>query len=147
MGKLKLLNEPNGTLMYLIRHDRRGEHVDIQEVKYDGYKLYEESRYCQEEPGIRAFYYTQQVIDVKFRKGLEKSCYKCEYFDYWSGQRAFNTDEHLKCGGAEYPYIDFYFTTSKEKAVKYIKDNLFEDIINNKNNATEQFGKINSFIS
>ena len=148
MGKLKLLNTPNGTLMYIIKHDRLGEYVDIQEVKYGGYKLSEETRYMAEEPHIRAFHYIQPTVEINFKKGNKKISYTFDYIDYWNGQRAYDTDEHLECGGAEeYPYIDVYFTTSKESAIKYIKNNIFDNLKKHYDRNIKQFEKINSFIS
>lgn len=138
--KTDLLDVPVGTKMYLAITDRAHRGVFIEEVIYDGYT----SEFVQRdyyEPGkMRApVYWTEPEYTVKFKRTTGKSVisFKCKE-NNWSGQRGYDTNEHLECGmdcslkgvkPSAYGWVGFfcldaYFTTDKDLFVKYCTENI-----------------------
>ena len=138
--KTDLLDVPVGTKMYLAITDRRNTGAFIEEVTYDGYT----SRFVQRdyyEPGkMRApIYWDEPEYTVKFKhpSGKGTISFVCGEFN-WSGQRGYDTNEHLECGMTEslkgikpsaYGFegwycLDAYFTTDKELFTKYCSENI-----------------------
>ena len=147
---IKLLENPENTLMYFVQLDRIGYNISIQEVYYLGF---EEGKRKDEyyDPGKMKYpvEYTQKtfIIHFKTRKN-EKITVETDNIDYWNGLRAFDTDEHLSCGKANYPYIDFYFTTSKEKLKNFLKkEQYIEKMQENKDKLCKTYDSLMNFLA
>lgn len=130
---INLLKQPQNTPMYFVQLDRSGYAISIEKVLYLGYS--KSSRVDSwEEPGVKYFEYEQPVFHIKFEteKG-KRFTIKVDNVPYWTGLRAFDTDEHYACGDADYPFIDYYFTTSKHKLLSFLEqDGYIERVKQNK---------------
>ena len=117
-----LLERPKGTIMYLLFADRQGYHLNLREVEYQGFKASERIDHYPGDVRTPAFDQVQETFIVSFidKKNSQEISVTVDNVPYWRGQRAFNTDEHLTCGHAPYPYIDVYFTVSKERLKEYL---------------------------
>ena len=130
---INLLKQPQNTPMYFVQLDRSGYAISIEKVLYLGYS--KSSRVDSwEEPGVKYFEYKQPVFYIKFKTEKGKTfTIKVDNVPYWTGLRAFDTDEHYACGDADYPFIDYYFTTSKHKLLSFLEqDGYIERVKQNK---------------
>lgn len=125
---IDLLKQPLNTPMYFVKLDRAGYAFSIEKVLYLGYS--EGSRVdSYEEPGIvRYFEYEQPLFHIRFKteKGRE-FIIEVDNIPYWTGLRAFDTDEHYACGKAKFPFVDYYFTTSKHKLLAFLEKEKYID--------------------
>lgn len=120
-----LLEHPKGTTMYLLFADRQGHNLDLKEVEYQGFKESSRIDHWPRDAYSPETYQTQETFTISFtdkKNGLEIKV-SVDNVSYWKGQRAFDTEEHLTCGHAPYPYIDVYFTVSKDKLKEYLTKN------------------------
>ena len=125
---INLLRQPQNTPMYFVQLDRAGYAISIEKVLYLGYS--EDSRVdSYEEPGkVRYREWSQPIfhISFKFENGKEFTI-EVDNIPYWTGLRAFDTDEHYECGKADCPYVDYYFTTSKRKLLSFLESQKYID--------------------
>ena len=146
---ISLLELPKGTPMYLVQRDRIGHEISIEKVLYLGFER--TSRRCSyEEPGkVRYYEYDQPEFKIFFEsEGGKKITIKVDYISYWTGQRAFNTDEHLAYGKASWPYIDIYFTTSEKKLKAYLKqDDYLEKLKKHKDEINKSYNEVMSYVT
>lgn len=131
---INLLRQPQNTPMYFVQLDRAGYAISIEKVLYLGYS--EDSRVdSYEEPGrVRYFEYKQPFFHIRFKteNGREFTI-EVDNIPYWTGLRAFDTDEHYACGKASSPFIDYYFTTSKYKLLSFLeREKYIEKLKHNK---------------
>jgi len=126
-----ILEMPKGTLFYFLEKDRNGMALNIQEVFYDGYEISSRHLTC-DEYGHDEWEQKTYIISFKDKKG---KTFSLEFDNYnWDGIRGYNTDEHLEYGVGKSPYLDIYFTPSKERLkvflesekefIKFFKENL-----------------------
>lgn len=121
---IKLLNTRIGTPMYYLTFSPNGKDLTIDEVTYRGYEL-ETRTASYEEPGrVRYCEWEQPVFAIHFTTRKGKNITIRVDDNHWTGQRGFDTDEHL-----EYGMVDCYFTTSKEKLKAFIEQQGFLDKI------------------
>lgn len=136
---ISLLRSPKDTPMYFVQLDRTGYAISIEKVLYVGYK--EGSRIdSYEEPGkIKYHEWSQPIFYITFKKskGAEFTI-TVDNIPYWTGLRAFNTDEHYACGKASYPFVDYYFTTSKQKLLSFLEREKYIDKLKHNVNALDK---------
>ena len=148
----KFLDVPVGTKMYLVITNRMNTGLFIEEVVYEGYTPHFVQRDYYD-PGKMSApeYWTEPEYEVRFKSPSEKTQISfacCEYS--WTGQRGYDTDEHLECGAgikglklSTYGLdgvFDAYFTTNKEKLADYLKKEVagVKDFLTNADTAYEK---------
>lgn len=139
-----LVNTPCGTKMYLVIKNRVGNEMWIKEAVYQGFtKHYRKDSYYDYPMASPAIVKTT-LYHVKFTVDDKPITIVCASPSYWKGQRGYDTNEHLECGGDFETKmqvnvsgcIDAYFTTGIDAFKKYIEtDNVigvFMDSVNDK---------------
>lgn len=113
-----ILEMPKGTLFYFLEKDRNGMVLNIREVFYDGYEI-SSKHLTWDEYGHDEWEQKTYIISFKDKKG---KTFSLEFDNYnWNGIRGYDTDEHLECGGGKRPYLDIYFTPSKERLKTFLE--------------------------
>ena len=149
--KFRLLDLPVGTTMYLIQCDRTGENGMAKVVQYDGYELFEDKRTYDEPGKVKNLAYKQDCVRVRFNEVADDKVNHINFlFDVYDINTleifTFMGDEHLSHGSAEYPYMDVYFTTNKEKANDFVKEHFLKLAEKKYNDLGKQIEKICEFI-
>lgn len=143
----KLLNVEKGTTMYLAKLDKFGINISIEEVTYDSFISI---AFETNEIDIRGVSYPikQPAFFVRFKQ-KEQPVFSIRVKDYHSsGINGFDTDEHVAEGEANFPYDDYYFTTSKDKLINFlINEGYYDKIKNNKELIDAAWNKINTIIN
>ena len=152
--KINLLENPVGTKMYLLFVNRPGTAFYVDEVEYGGYDMKIVTRDYYDERMLAPVYWDEPVFTLKFKTKKGNVISSVFTYNEMSGGRyGYETDEHLESntklmkgiklpayGFGTHDIIDVYFTTSHDKFVDYLTNNVNE-VRHFLNNADETYNK------